>query len=346
MWRETTKHERNRRIFEEELDDFLPQRILDFHVHILNEKAAPPDQPFASGGPLITQYTFEDLQQDLEETYPGRETRALCFGVPRVSYDHILNNEYIAENCDNNRFFALRLLDPGRDTPETVRQDLESGRFMGVKPYPCYARKANDGECEIFDMLPDWALEIVDDLNLVVMLHIPRNARLADPINQQQLVAMCGKYPHAQIVLAHIGRAYYLKNVVGNLDRLRDLPNLFYDLTMLNNWEVLEYTFGKVAPEKIIYGTDVPIALAPGKSVEINNQYTYVTPEPWSLSISDDHGKLVFTSFLYEELRAIKKAVERLGLDRRFVQGVFYDNGMRLLQKALAGRTQSETVKK
>ena len=86
------------------------------------------------------------------------------------------------------------------------------------------------------------------------------------------------------------------------------------------------------AAQRLLYGTDIPIAIAPGKAVEINNQYTYVTPVPWELSISDDHEKLVFTSFLYEELRAIKTAVERLQLSHWFVQRLFWDNGVQLLK--------------
>jgi hypothetical protein len=338
MWRETTKQERNRKIFKEELDAFLPQRILDFHVHILNKGVAKPDQPFLSGGPAIFQYEFDEFRQDLDEVYPGRETSAVCFGVPRTQYDLRLNNEYIADNCDNERFFALRLLDPIMDDPNEVRADLEAGRYLGLKPYPVYARNPNENDVEIKDMLPDWSLEIVHDLGMLVMLHIPRSGRLADPLNQQQLVRICTKYPNARIVLAHIGRAYFLKNVIGNLDALRNLPNLYYDLTMLNNWEVIEYSFSKLRPESVLYGTDIPIALAPGKSVEINDQYTYVTPKPWPLSISDDHGKIQFTSFLYEELRAIRKAVDRLRLGESFVKGLFYDNGMQLLDEVLAGR--------
>src|SRR5581483_9959331 len=111
------------------------------------------------------------------------------------------------------------------------------------------------------------------------MLHIPRRARLADPLNQRQIVELCTRYPRARIVLAHIGRAYYYKNVVGHLDALRDLPNLYYDLAMVNHWEVMEYAFQKLDQHKILYGSDIPIALAPGKSVEINDQYTYVTPK-------------------------------------------------------------------
>ena len=100
---------------------------------------------------------------------------------------------------------------------------------------------------------------------------------------------------------------------------------------MLNHPEVLQYTFEQLPAERILFGTDIPIALAPGKSVEINDQYTYVTPVPWKLSISDDHGKIRFASFLNEQLRAIKKAVQNAGLGTEFVEQIFFSSGMKLL---------------
>jgi len=335
MWRETTKHERNKKIFDEEFNDFLPPKILDFHVHVWNEGVLPPGKHIYSGGPAITSYTFEDLTTDLDECFPGRENLAVCFGAPVIEGDHQRNNDYVADGCDNQKYFGLRLLDPHRDNATSVRRDLRGGRLLGLKPYPGYPRKADINLVEIPEMLPDWAMEVVNDYGALVMLHIPRPARLADPLNQKQLVELCAKYPRARIVLAHIGRAYYYKNVVGNLDALRDLPNLYYDFSMVNSWEVMEYAFGKLDASRILYGSDIAAALAPGKSVEINDQYTYVTPKPWSLSISDDHGKLVFTSFLYEEIRAVRKAVERLGLGREFVERIFYANGAQLLSEVL-----------
>ncbi|MDZ4860787.1 MAG: amidohydrolase family protein [Candidatus Hydrogenedentes bacterium] len=336
MWRQTTKFEQNQRIFSEEFDAFLPKRILDFHVHVFNRGVAPPKTPYSCGGHYIVHYDFDDLSHDLDAAYPGRETSAVCFGMPIVGYDTALNNHYIGEASDNKRFFGLRLLDLENDSPDALRQDLESGKFAGVKPYPDYVRKPDVNAVEIHEMLPDWVMQPVNDLGLLVMLHIPRKARLADPLNQQQLVELCTRYPRAQIVLAHIGRAYYLKNVIGNLDSLKNLPNLYYDLAMVNHWEVMEHLFATVDAKKILYASDIPIALAPGKSVEINNQYTYVTPVPWALSISDEHKKLQFTGFLYEELRAIKKAVERLDTPRAFVEDLFYNNGMALLQRVLS----------
>ena len=209
---------------------------------------------------------------------------------------------------------------------------LLRNHFVGLKPYLNYVRKPEPNDVTVLDMLPSWIMEIANELALPITLHIPRKGRLADPLNQEQVIELCRNYPKAKIILAHIGRAYSMNVIVGHLEKLKRLPNLYYDLAMLNNWEVLEYLFQQVAPEKIIYGTDAPIALAPGKSVEINDQYTYVTPVPWSLSISDDHRKLVFTSFLYEELRAIKKAVERCGLGRGFIEDLFYGNAIRVLR--------------
>jgi len=230
MWRETTIHERNLRIFEEEFESFLPGKILDFHVHVMNEGVMPKGQMYSCAGHPIPQYDLVDLAQDLDELYPGREISAVCFGFPNVDYDQKRNDDYVAHHCDGRRFFPFRLLDPLNDTPETLHDDLVEKRFLGLKPYLNYVRKTDPNDVEIHEMLPKWAMEIADALGLIVMLHIPRKQRLADPLNQQQIVELCQLYPRARIVLAHIGRAYYVKNIVGHLEALHALPNLYYDI--------------------------------------------------------------------------------------------------------------------
>lgn len=330
MWRQTTEQRRNLEIWQREFEAFVPPRILDFHVHVVNAAALPSGEPLNVAGHDVKQYSFADLQHDLPLVYPGREASAVCFGWPSTRYEMAANNRYVAEHCDGKRFFGLRLLNPA-DDPVRVREDVARGRFYGFKPYLDYVRKDDLNQVEIREMLPEAIMGMADELGLAVMLHIPRRGRLADPLNQQQVAGLCRAYPNAKIILAHIGRAYFMSNVVGHLEPLTECENLYIDTAMLNHWEVLEHAFRIFPRERILYGTDIPIALAPGKSVEINDQYTYVTPVPWKLSIADDHGKLVFTSFLYEQLRAIQKAVERLGLGADFVEALFYENGMRLL---------------
>ena len=333
MWKQTTKIEHNLKIFKEELDDFLPLKILDFHLHICSKDVVPPGVDYAinAGGNKLKEYRMDELKEDLKNLYPERDCYAACFGMPHKKLDAIKNNEYVAKCCDKKHFFPFRLLRP-EDKPEMVEKDILDKGFLGFKPYRNYVNKPNPEDVEIKDMLPDRLMRVADKFGMIITLHIPKKERLADSSNQRQIISLAEKYPNAKIVLAHIGRAYYLKNIVGNLDKIKKFPNIYFDLAMLNNQEVLEYLFDNVESYKILYGTDIPIALAAGKSVEINDQYTYFTPIPWELSICDDHQKLIFTSFVYEELRSIKKAVKRLNLSKDFVEGIFFNNGMKLLK--------------
>jgi len=335
MWRETTKHARNLTIFNNELHDFLPAKMLDFHVHCYDERVPPQEITFNTLDRKLEHYLVSELAQDAGELYPGRDFSAVCFGYPSEEVDIALNNAYILEACDGQQFFPFRLIRP-TETAEALDRDLSAHPWRGIKPYLNFVDKPK-GEIEIFDMMPHHLLEVLDAHRMLLTLHIPRGQRLADPVNQRQIVEMAKRYPNVTIILAHIGRAYYVSNVVGYLDDLRPLDNVYFDTTMVCNWEVLEYTFQQIQPHKLLYGTDIPLALAPGTSVEINNQYTYISPNPSDLSIGDDHHKLVFTSFVYEQLRAIKKAVTRCKLPRGFVEDLFYGNGMRLLQSRIGG---------
>ena len=63
MWEETTKYERNLRIFKEEFEDFLLAKILDFHVHVFSRDTIPPGcEKYLSSRGEVTQYTVEELR--------------------------------------------------------------------------------------------------------------------------------------------------------------------------------------------------------------------------------------------------------------------------------------------
>lgn len=332
MWSEEEFLSRNASIWKNEFESFVPERILDFHVHLAEGGILSGGEPFVSGGRPLTKYDAADFERDIAAVLPGRRVSAVCFGLPDPRHNWRANNAYVA-SLAGERYVPFRMFDPRSDTPEALRAELAGGRFRGLKPYPDFADPESPGSVEIRDMLPEWCMEIANEMRLVIMLHIPRRARLADRSNQEQVAECARMYPNARIVLAHVGRAYFMKNVTGNLDRFAGFPNVFVDIAMLNNWEVLEYVFSHFPSERILYGSDTPVALSPGKSVEINDGYTYVTPFPWELSITDNRGRVEYTSFLYEELRAVKKAVLRARMNDLFVEGLFHDNGARLLAK-------------
>ena len=152
MWRETTRHERNLTIFREELDAFLPQRILDFHVHVFPDGITHDGSPVDIAGHPVSHYDLDDLARDLGELYPGRDVSAVCFGMPAADHDRALNNAYLADGCDADRFCALRLFDPNEPDPGTIRQDLIDGGFFGIKPYLNYVRKPDPSNSHYADL--------------------------------------------------------------------------------------------------------------------------------------------------------------------------------------------------
>ena len=77
----------DRRIYEEELKDFLPDKIFDVHCHIALQEHKKP-APLAPGEKKRTvtwpslvakQNSIEDLQETYELFFPGKDCKALMF---------------------------------------------------------------------------------------------------------------------------------------------------------------------------------------------------------------------------------------------------------------------------
>jgi hypothetical protein len=183
-------------------------------------------------------------------------------------------------------------------------------------------------------MLPAEQMELANEKGLIITLHIPRPGRLGDPVNQKQMVELCRNYPNVKIIFAHIGRAYYLNNVIGNLDGIADCPNAYIDTAMVSHEGILEYTFRNFPRERILFGSDAPIALLKGKSVEINNQYAYLMGEDYRIGtvIYDADKAVKFTTFYYEQLRGLKLASQRAGLSKYEIENMFFDSAFNLFK--------------
>jgi len=338
-------NERDRKVWREELDEFLPAKIFDAHVHlfdgscVLPGKTFPPKNVLSRFGGTFTRRQFLDWAA---EWLPGRDLGACHFGFPSLNSDRAASAAYSGSISDGAHFFGLALVAPGDDA-DTVRERVSANRLVGCKPYIDFVRGRPRSEITIRDMLSAEQMQLADELGLAIMLHIPRPGRLADPVNQAQMVELCRDYPNARIIFAHIGRAYYLRNVVGFLEGIAGCPNAWVDTAMVNHEGVLEYALRNFPRERILFGSDAPVACLRGKSVEINNQYAYLMGEDYAIGtvIYDSAHAVEFTSFYYEQLRAIRLAAERAGVSRQEVEGIMFGNAARLFT-GIASRNYGE----
>ena len=336
-------------IFDRELRDFLPERIFDAHVHLWKRNVLPPSfrKDLPSLPVVVEEFTREELQAFYASAFPGKEVQFLVFGMPYPGVDLKENNRYVSHCLDATRFFGLALVSP--ETPVAYLEELfREGAFAGYKPYWTFVAYKEQNEVQILDMLTEEQLHYANRLGLCVVLHIPRKLRLADPVNVEQLLYLSQNYPRIQVLLAHLGRSYCLWSIERSLDKLLLARNLFFDVTVVQNWEVLEFLFRRVEPERVIFGSDLPISAVRGQTVCVNDQSLFVTQEAYPWSVSNPSLGYRFTYMLYESIRAVKKACQRVGWSAREVEQIFYGNASRVIGKVFrkgeendAGKTKS-----
>jgi len=332
---ETVFNANDRQIYEREFRDWLPEKIFDSHVHAFDESNfqtgynMPEKSCFQKFGGT---FTLEQCMEIAEVLLPDQEFSMNCFGNPDEEADLEAACKYTGEISDNKRVFGMALVSP-KDNIETVKHRIKDYGLVGYKPYRNFVNWMDYEDVTIFDMLSPEQMEFANEKGLAITFHIPKAARLADPCNQKQMVEICQRYPNAKIIFAHIGRAYFMNNIIGFLDKINKCKNAYMDTSMVSHPGVLEYAFNNFPRERIVFGSDAPIAFLRGKSVEINDQYAYLMGENYAIgSTIYDADKIVqFTTFFYEQLRGLKEATTKAGFSRRELENFFYNNIYNLL---------------
>ena len=323
-------------IFQQEFANWLPKNIFDIHTHTwLKEHLRQPLTEERSGVVFEAEsQSWEDLASDYALLFPGKDIERLAFALPMTVIDRQANNNYVAKHLDNQHNFGLYI--PGlENSADTLSKAIHQGKFIGFKPYMSYVTWKELEAIRITDFLLPAQLEVANAYGLIVMLHIPRNGRLADPDNLSDLQQIARQYPKAHIILAHAGRAFSRSLMEFGLNKLGDQPNIYFDLSNVQDTSVINVLLKRYPLERILYGTDIPMATMRGLMIMVNKQRIIITRKrfPWSVS-SDRPGQLRCTFMGYEGLRAIKQACEDLGLGANEVTAIFYDNARTLVMQA------------
>jgi predicted TIM-barrel fold metal-dependent hydrolase len=335
----------DRAFYAERLRDFLPERIIDIHTHVWLQRFIAPGRPAALRSVTWPSLVARDNSiEDLIETYrlllPGKTVVPLIFGSALKQEDDLDgNNAYVSSSAAQHGFPALIFTQPtwaGEDLEQRVRD----GRFVGIKAYLSWsAPYLPEKEIRIFDFIPHAHWEVLNRNGWIVMLHIPRDGRLRDPVNLAQLLEIEQRYPRAKVIVAHVGRAYCPEDIVGAFEALATTRNLRFDFSANTNEPVFRRAIQAVGPKRILFGSDLPILRMRMRRICEAGNYVNIVPRGLYGDVSGDkHMRETdgadaerLTFFLYEELDAFRRAAEAEGLSRADVQAVFYDNAAGLL---------------
>jgi hypothetical protein len=332
----------DRAFWREHLEGWLPKRLIDSHVHVVDAALQPPPP-----SPEIRRQFWvnevaepisaDGLQRASDICYPGREMSFVAFGSVSRSWDIERSNAYTADQCNRRGWHGLAVLKP-EWTQEQLAAQLDRPGIIGVKPY--YAMiPGDDGtheghiEAGIFDFLPHHALEVLDDRHAWVTLHVPKAQRLGHPDNLREVREIRRRYPRVHLVLAHLGRSYTLPHAREGLLPLADDGGLFFDNSAVMNPDVHRLALEVLGPRRILYGTDSPVFYMRGRRQYAGRSYINRTSYPFHFNQDRESPQIEagYTLYLYEDLLAVKQACGQLGLTRQDVEDVFYNNARRLI---------------
>ena len=337
----------DKRIYEEELKDFLPDKIFDVHCHVNLEKHKPPvvvkpgEKKRTVTWPSLVakQNSIEDLQETYELFFPGKDCKALMFSNCGPGDDV---NAYVSEVSKTSGFPALYYSHPEQSAEEIERRIREGG-FLGLKSYLDLAPKYLPGnEIRVFDFFPKHQLAKLNEMGAICMLHIPRSGRLKDQVNIQQILEIRREFPKVRLIVAHIGRAYTKEDVGDAFDYLTQEPETMYDFCANCCEYAITELIRRVGPKHVMFGLDLPILRMRTHRIEENGTYINLVPpgmygdpsqDPHLREVSAEEAEKI-TFFAYEELLAFKRAAKTLGLSREDIEDIMYNNAANLIEGA------------
>jgi len=328
------------RVYTEEIQPWLPEKIWDCHVHVTLKDhiggVSPERYARIWALELGEEHSWEQLEHNQRQLFPNKEVHSLVFGNVYREVDIEANNDYVltGSNDPANRSIPLVVTRPTW-SGERVDSELERG-FVGIKPYPDLV-PLDHQEMSIFDFLPREHLAAVDAKGAVLMLHLPRAGRIADPENIRELRVISEDYPNARIIVAHVGRAFCLPTAERALPDLIDCPNLVFDIAANLNSEVMAYALDLLGPSRLLYGSDLPMAMMRGYREHVGEKYYNYTDLPcsWNTDRKPPEVEANYVYFGYEELRALIDALRMCGMDRPEMEQIVYSNTAGLVKEAL-----------
>jgi predicted TIM-barrel fold metal-dependent hydrolase len=330
-------HRVDMQVYRDEIAPILPPEVLDIHTHVWSEALAAEkkyNRYAATDGyrGIPNQYGYSELDHSGRTLFPDRTYHAVCFGSPFPEAVQMGTNDEVSSGAREWPHRYPLLVATPADSTDKLRQILLRGRFYGIKvavnlePHAY----ATDRVTHVFS---EAQRRVADEFGLMVMLHIPRASRLADPEHVADILQVCSECPKAYVMLAHLGRSYCTWSIRDSIHSLKDVPNLYWDVSFVQNAMVYEILFENVDSRRVLFGTDLPVADVRGHRVCVNGQWVDVTRDRYSWAAFRREGQPIEATFMaYEIIRALREGAERAGLDKEQLRAIFFSNGMGLIE--------------
>ena len=316
------------RVWEEDLNEFVPQKIYDCHIHMFDKKYV--DRKY-HGDLHFGDADHETLRIWSNKLFPGRESHYLVLGCPHLGTDVNQHNQMIQRELSSDPLSRANRLTTPDSSLSDIEKDIKHNGFIGLKVYRIYSVTGDKDECRIKDFLPEEQLELANDLGCWVTLHMAKQLGGGDPENLSDLEKYTIKYPNIKWILAHCARSFTYYQISKGIERLRDMPNIWYDLSAVCDTTVFYTLFSKENHKRIFFGTDgIDSTNFHGSYFAMGRAWKMLDVDNWGAE-QFDHTEFRPILAIYEQLLAIKHASAMVGFTKDQVEDIFWRNATEAL---------------
>ncbi|MCX7423113.1 MAG: aminotransferase class III-fold pyridoxal phosphate-dependent enzyme [Planctomycetia bacterium] len=313
----------DQQIWDEELQDFVPDRVFDAHIHMFH-----PEHLTAAPASAWGHTDFSALQQWAARLYPGRETHFLVLGTPIRGIDVTAHNRWCIEQVSHDPQSRMNRLVTPSCRVQDIERDVREQGFIGLKPYRLFSVTGDIAQCRIHEFLPHEQLELANELGLWVTMHLSRFHGCADEFNLDDLREFTGsRYPNVKWILAHCARSFTYWPIRKAIDQLRDMPNIWYDVSAVTDVRPLITLFSREDRRRILYGSDgVDATYFHGQYAAMGRAWQYVDIDRFNLQFPHCDGRPILA--IYEQLLSMKHAAEIAQWSKDDIQNLFWRNAV------------------
>ena len=311
--------------FERELASFVPERVFDAHCHVWHHDYAPE-----GWGKIAKVVDYPMYRRLMADIHPGRHVAGLFISSFTLS-DLTLRpgaDAWAAEqaaaapDCRSVAFVTPK------DDPEQVREQVKSIGACGLKCYHLMCDEDPTWEADIPAYLPEPLVKVADEEGWVIVLHMVKSRGVADPGNIHWIRHYCQTYPNMKLILAHSARGFQPAHNLEGLPQLTGLDNLWFDTSANCEPMAHQAIVRIIGHDKLMYGTDLPVTHARGRSVAVADTFLWLYEETEVWQQPQMLVKPVLAGL--EHLRSLKWACWAEKLSDSQVEDIFWNNAARL----------------
>ncbi|GIS63457.1 MAG: hypothetical protein CM1200mP2_56820 [Planctomycetaceae bacterium] len=219
----------DRVIWDEEFADFVPDRVLDAHIHcywhsnhsdpdpVGVPRGHPRDAQLVGRGPLSrSEHAVPDPGNSLRRHRRAKHVESVRqeIGDPR-----------------NSTQPPGHALVPTRD----IERDMQNPQFVGLKPYRTYSVTGDIAQCRIHEFLPHEQLELANQHGWWVTMHLSRLTAVPTPTTSRSRGFTTPRVPQRSLDPGPLCTQFHLWPIKHAIERLRDMPNIHYDTSAVTD---------------------------------------------------------------------------------------------------------------